>query len=140
LDPVIIDTNVLIAGLRSQLGASFRLLELIGTGEFEIALSVPLILEYEAVAKRMKRDLGLSDRDIDDIIDYLCSVGISQEIYYLWRPYLHDPKDDMILELAVGANAKYIITHNLKDFGGIGNFGVEAITPKLFLKFLEEKL
>ncbi len=136
---IVFDTNVLIAALHSQLGASFRLLQMLGTDEFEFVISVPLVLEYEAVAKRMKKSLGLAIGDIDDIIDYICSVGLPKEIYYLWRPHLTDPKDDMVLELAVNAEAKFIITHNIKDFAGIHSFGIHALTPGQFLKLLKEK-
>ena len=135
---IVIDTNVVISGLRSQLGASYRLLQLIGTGKFEIALSVPLVLEYESVAKRMKADLGLTARDIDDTINYFCSVGTAHDIHYLWRPYLTDPKDDMVLELALNAHAPIIVTFNTSDFVGAESFGIKVMTPKEFLIMVKE--
>jgi putative PIN family toxin of toxin-antitoxin system len=131
---IVLDTNVLIAGLRSAEGASFQLLERVGTGAFEYSLSVPLVLEYESVAKRFARELGLTFDDIDDIIDYLCREGQQREIFYLWRPFLPDPQDDMVLELAVEASAEFIVTHNLKDFRGIEQFGIQAIGPGAFLR------
>ena len=76
-----IDTNVLVAALRSQHGASLRLLMLVGTGQFEINLSVPLVLEYEEVAKRQADEIGLGLQAIDDIIGYLCSVALQHSIY-----------------------------------------------------------
>ena len=133
---VVLDTSVLIAGLRSPRGASYEILRRIGGSEFEISLSVPLVLEYEAVAKRQARELGLSLGEIDDVLDYLCSVGSHRQIFYLWRPVLRDPSDDMVLELAVEAGAEYILTHNLRDFAGAEEFGIEAITPGQFLKRL----
>lgn len=126
---VVLDTNVLISGLRSRRGASHRLLELVGTPEFLLNLSVPLVVEYEDVAKRQARALGLSHQDIDDVLDYLCSVGEHREIYFLWRPVLRDPRDDMVLELAVEAGCDFVVTHNLRDFAGIEKFGVRAISP-----------
>ncbi|GAA5523001.1 putative toxin-antitoxin system toxin component, PIN family [Aliifodinibius salicampi] len=129
---VVIDTNVLISALRSNRGASFKLISLIGTGKFDISLSVPLLLEYEAVSKRKKFD-HLIETDIDDLLNYLCNVADKRDIFFLWRPFLKDPKDDMILELAVEAGCEYIITYNLDDFKGVEQFGVEAITPKQFL-------
>jgi len=128
-----LDTNVFISALRSRNGASFRVLSLIGTGAFQISLSVPLVLEYESVAKQMSRVLGLSDSDIDDVIDYVCRVAKHQDIYYLWRPFLRDPMDDMVLELAVASGSDFIVTHNVRDFAGIEQFGVQAITPQQFL-------
>lgn len=132
------DTNVLVAALRSRNGASFRLLSLIDSSRFELAVSVPLVLEYEAVAKRHPRTTGLSVSDVDAIIDYICSIAIHNKIYYLWRPFLRDPKDDMILELAVVSNSKYIVTHNTADFKGIEKFTLRVAKPREFLREIGE--
>ena len=83
-----LDTNVPIAALRSRRGAAFRLLALVGRGHFEIAVSVPLVLEYEAAAKRHARLAGLTGGEIDDVLDYLVSVADRRPIFVLWRPYL----------------------------------------------------
>lgn len=131
---VVIDTNVLIAGLRSAQGASFRLLELLGGKAFSVNVSVPLVLEYEATAKEQARTLGLTHGEIDEVLDYVCRVANHREIYYLWRPFLRDPKDDLVLELAVESEADYIVTYNLKDFADVGRFDLEAITAKDFLE------
>jgi putative PIN family toxin of toxin-antitoxin system len=131
---IVIDTNVLISALRSRLGASFRLLRLLGKGLFEINISVPLVVEYEMVAKR-KENLGnLTPDDIDDILDYICSVARHCKIHYLWRPILNDPNDDMILELGVSSGCEYIVTFNIKDFKEAKRFGISAIAPKAFLE------
>ena len=132
------DTNVLVSALRSKLGASFRLLSLVGEGEIEIAVSVPLVVEYEAVTKRQSRQLGLSHADIDDIIDYLCLVGRHHEIFFLWRPLLRDPQDDLVLELAVESESDYLVTHNVRDFEGAKQFAVRVLTPGQFLKMLDK--
>ena len=73
-----------------------------------------------------------------DILDYLCMVSEHRRIFFLWRPFLKDPKDDMVLELAVEAEVEYIVTHNLKDFHGVEHFGIKAITPKEFLRKIGE--
>jgi putative PIN family toxin of toxin-antitoxin system len=130
---VVLDTNVLVAALRSSAGASFALFDMVGGNSFEINLSVPLVLEYEAVAKRQARELALSFEDIDDVLDYLCSVATNRVIHYLWRPILRDPKDDLVLELAVESGADFIVTHNVRDFSGAERFGVRIATPKKFL-------
>lgn len=130
---IVLDTNVLIAGLRSSRGASHAVLERIGSGSFELSVSVPLVLEYEAVAKANARTIGLTHAEIDDVIDYICSVSQHRQIYYMWRPFLRDPKDDMVLELAVESEADFIITHNLRDFQNIEQFGIEALSPGSFL-------
>jgi putative PIN family toxin of toxin-antitoxin system len=135
---VVLDTNVLVAALRSRRGASFRLLTLIDTGRYETAVSVPLVLEYEAVAKRLVRPGGLTASDIDAIVDYVCSVASHHKIFYLWRPFLRDPNDDMVLELAVSSNASVIVTHNRRDFAGVDRFGLRVLSPREFLVEIEE--
>ncbi|MBN2303086.1 MAG: putative toxin-antitoxin system toxin component, PIN family [Anaerolineae bacterium] len=134
---IVIDTNVFIAALMSRRGASFRLLELVGTGRFEVSVSVPLVLEYESSAKRLSGSrIALSEQAIDDIIDYICSVAHHHKVYFLWRPLLKDPKDEMVVELAVNAQCPLILTYNTRDFVGIEPFGIEVITPKTFLERL----
>lgn len=131
----VLDTNVVIAGLRSRRGASFRLLSPLGEGsEVQIHLSVPLVLEYEAVAKRQAEELGLSVEDIDDVLDYLCSIAVRHEIFFLWRPVLRDPRDDMVLELAVASGCESIVSYNKRDFEAAGRFGVKVETAREFLE------
>ncbi|MGA7952498.1 MAG: PIN domain-containing protein, partial [Gloeobacterales cyanobacterium] len=115
---IFIDTNVIVVGLRSRRGCSFRLLTLVGAGQFDIHLSVPLVLEYEEVLLRQLPNLSVTGADIQDLIDFHCSVAIHHQIFFLWRPYLLDPKDDMVLELAVKAAYDNVITYNLRDFSG----------------------
>lgn len=135
---IVIDTNVLTAALRSKRGASYRLLMLINGGKFDIHISVPLVLEYEEVAKRLLEDISLTEQDIDDVLDYLCAVARRHQIFYLWRPFLKDPKDDMVLELAVTANCDFIITYNKRDFQGAERFSLRVVTPKEFLEEIGE--
>ena len=135
---VVIDTNVIIAALRSKRGASSKLLSLLGIGLFDIHDSVPLILEYEDVIQRQRTSLGLSNRDVSDFINSLCALAQHHEIYFLWRPFLPDANDELILELAVSAQCDYIVTHNLADFKGIEKFGIKAITPREFLQIIGE--
>ena len=137
---VVLDTNVLIAGLRSPDGASFQLLQQLGGEAVTLCISVPLILEYEAVAKRQSRELGLSFADIDDVLDYVCSIAEPHTIFYLWRPFLSDPRDDLVLELAVEAGVTCIVTHNLRDFAGTEQFGIQVLSPGAFLRRLEAQV
>ena len=129
-----IDKNVWIAAILSKRGASYKLLSMIDSEKFEVNISVPLILEYEDIAKRLVGEISLTTRDIDDILDYICQTANQNKIYYLWRPFLNDPNDDMVLELAVTANCDFIITFNQSDFRGADQFGVEIVTPQDFLR------
>lgn len=129
----VIDTNVLHAGLYSASGASFQILRLIECGRVIPLLSTTLLFEYEEVLKRNQRMLGLSDREVNDVLDGLCVQGESRKIHFLWRPYLSDPKDDHILELAVAAGAADIVTHNVKDFAQASALGVRIVPPAKLL-------
>lgn len=135
---IVIDTNVFVTALRSQLGASYKLLTLIDHDIYTLNVSVPLVLEYEEVAKRMIGEIPLSEKEIDDILDFVIQNSNRWHIFYLWRPQLKDPSDDMVLELAVTANCQYILTYNINDFEGSEKFGIEAITPKAFLEMVGE--
>ncbi len=135
---VLLDTNVLVAGLRSRNGVAFRLLSLVGTGHFQICLTVPVVLEYETVLLDQVEQLYLTAADVGDLLDYFCSVAKRQEVYYLWRPYLKDPKDDLVLEAAVAGSCEAIITYNRRDFAGAENFGVRILTPGQFLRRIGE--
>ena len=135
---VILDTNVLIAGLRSRRGASFALLGLLADGAFEVSVSVPLVLEYEAVARRQARELGLTHADVDAVVDFVCTQAHHRKIFYLWRPFLRDPNDEMVLEVAVEAQCAYIVTFNTRDFAGVEQFGLQTLTPGEFLALLKE--
>ena len=135
----VLDTNVLVAALRSCDGASYRLLSLIGRHpRLRIHLTVPLVVEYEATAKRHAEELGLTVKDVDVVLDYLCSVADLHEVYFLWRPLLRDPRDDMVLQAAVTAGSPRIITFNKRHFAGAEQFGIVLLTPAEFLKELGE--
>ena len=131
---LVIDTNVFVSALRNDTGASFYIFSLMGKNKFETNVSVPLIMEYEEVAHRFLDQTNLTTSDLNDLLDYICSVSNKHTINYLWRPFLKDPKDDFVLELAVKARSQYIITFNKKDFQNISKFGITALTPWEFLK------
>ena len=135
---IVIDTNVLVAAQRSKRGASAKLISLVGTDRFDIHVSVPLVLEYEEVLLRQRAELNLTQEDVADLIDALCALATHQNIYFLWRPYLRDRKDELVLELAVAAQCDYIITYNQKDFGGADKFGIRVIGPREFLQEIGE--
>jgi len=136
---IVIDTNVFVSALRSQYGASHKLLLLLDSGKFQINLSVPLVIEYEDACKRLVgKKTGLKASDIDNILDYVCSVANRRKVHYLWRPFLSDPKDDMILELALSAGCEIIVTYNKGDFIGVEQFGIRVLTAQEFLQEIGE--
>ncbi|MFV1981787.1 MAG: putative toxin-antitoxin system toxin component, PIN family [Rhodothermia bacterium] len=130
---VVLDANVLVSAIRSNRGASFQILSAVDSGSFAISLSVPLVLEYEYAMIRAGMEVRVSNRTVTDIVDHLCRVGRHVEIFYLWRPFLRDPNDDMILEVAVADSCDAIVTHNVRDFAGVDSFGISVWTPRDFL-------
>ena len=136
---VAIDTNVIVSGLQSNMGYAHKLLEAIPSRKFDICISVPLVLEYEAQLKKHLPPDIFTEEDINDFIDYICKIGNKTPIYYLWRPFLRDPFDDHVLELAIASKSQYIITFNAKDFKDTERYGIEIVKPGEFLDILEER-
>jgi putative PIN family toxin of toxin-antitoxin system len=135
---IVLDTNIIIAAQRSQRGASSKLLSLIGTGLFEVNISVALVLEYEATLMRYRLELGLTQDDVGDLVDALCALATPHEIHYSWRPSLRDSGDEFVLDLAVAARCDYLATFNRRHFMGIGRFGIRVVTPAELLRILGE--
>ena len=129
---IVIDTNVLFSALKSHRGASYRIVSLLPSERFSIAISVPLIIEYEDVLKRGKLPF-ISKKDISDFIDFFCYIGDQQDIFFLWRPFLPDPSDDLVLEVAVAGSCDAIITYNKRHFKNVEKFGLRILDPKEFL-------
>jgi predicted nucleic acid-binding protein len=130
---IVIDSNIAVAALRSNRGASFLLMDQVASKEVHFAISTALILVYEDAALRQRAEIQLSDDELEAYIDSIAALGHAYFPFFLWRPFLPDPKDDHVLELAVVSQAKEIVTFNLRDFRGIEKFGIRAITPKDFL-------
>jgi putative PIN family toxin of toxin-antitoxin system len=129
---IVIDTNVLVSALRSRRGASFKLVSVLPSDEFSIAISVPLVLEYEDALKRLESS-AITSQDIGNFVDFLCKIGHHQEIFFLWRPFLPNPSDDHVLEVAVAAGCDAIVTYNKRNFKGIERFGLRVLDPREFL-------
>lgn len=134
LADVVLDTKVLVAGLRSRRGTSARLLELVGRGQVGINVSVPVVLEYEAILKRPGMVPTFSVAAIDELVGGLCTLATHRTLFFLWRPQLSDPADEAILELAVAAGSVPIVTWNLRHFRGAERFGVSVRTPLALLR------
>ena len=97
---IVIDTNVFISALISKRGKSHKLFKMIGSHLFDVCISVPLIFEYEDVAKRSGK-VGIRHEWVDDVLDYICAVGVESEIFYLWRPVLTDPSANSMMKCSL---------------------------------------
>lgn len=135
---IVVDTNVLVAAMRSKHGASYRLLDQLGNDRWRPNVTVAVVLEYEAVLKRDCGDFVFTEQDIDDVVDAICSQAGLHRLYFQWRPVASDPDDDLILEAAIASRSDFIITFNKRDFPDSQRFGIRCLTPKEFLILLEE--
>ncbi len=135
---LILDTSVLIAGLRSSLGASYALLNLVGSGRFTVGLTAALVLEYEAVCLRSLEAIALTSDDVRELLDYFCHVGKLAAIRFRVRPSVADPNDELVLEAAIATGSEWIVTHNIRDMAaGAARYGIEVITPAEAMRRLE---
>jgi putative PIN family toxin of toxin-antitoxin system len=133
----VVDTDVVVAALRSDRGASRQLLLAALNRQFELLLSVPLILEYEAVLTRPQHLMacGLSSAEVSLVLDDLAAVARPVRLAFRWRPRLSDPDDDMVLETAINGGASAIVTFNQRDFAaGIEGFDCAVIPPATALQ------
>ena len=136
---VVLDTDVILAAVLSDRGASRQLLLRVVNGALSAGVSVPLMLEYEAVLKRPQhlRASGLSVDDAEIILDELAASMQPVDMFFLWRPLLRDAEDDMVLETAVNGGADVIVTFNVNDFGDVPRrFGIEVSRPGDLLRRL----
>ena len=135
---IVLDTNVLLAGLRSNRGASYKLLTVLNDSRWQLNISTALIFEYEEILKREKEELNLTLSDIDSVINAICANANRCNIFYLWRPVARDPDDDFLIDLAVECQADFIITYNRKDLQPAEKFGIKVVTPLEFLQQVGE--
>ncbi len=139
---VVLDTNILVAGLSSRLGASHQLLLRCRNDEFRLVVSIPLWLEYEAILKRdeMRKLHGLSAKKVDVFLNNLALFCDPITLHYLWRPQLSDANDEMVLETVLNGQADALVTFNVADFEpAVKRFAVNLIQPRVFLEQLKEK-
>ena len=133
---ITIDTNVLLAGLISQSGASHQILKLVINEKITLALSTQVILEYDDVLKReeLLKLTRLNHEQVEDILDLLTLLALQNNIYYRLRPNLKDEKDNLFIECAFASNSHYLLTSNIKEFKGgeLKGFKFKVLTPKVF--------
>ncbi|MDA8257900.1 MAG: putative toxin-antitoxin system toxin component, PIN family [Betaproteobacteria bacterium] len=134
---MVLDTSVLVAASRSRNGASFQIVSMLPSPEFEIALTIAVYTEWQAVLTRPEHlPPGATPDMALGFLRYLASIAHLQDVHFLWRPFLRDPDDDMVLECAVASGSEFIVTHNVKDFRRVQELNVQAIMPADFLKLL----
>ena len=141
MNKLVLDTNVLIAAARSRDGASFALLAALQQRRYTALVSVPLLLEYEAVLKRPEHLAGRTPGMVDAFLDALCLYAEPVHLDYLWRPQTRDAADEMVLETALNGRADALVTFNVADFAKAARgFGLPVLTPgEFYLQHLHGK-
>ena len=134
---VVLDTTVLVAASRSRNGASYQLVSMLPSRQFEIALTVALYTEWQAVLTRPEHmPPGITAEATLGFLRYLATMAHLQDVHFLWRPFLRDPDDDMVLECAVASGSQFVVTHNTRNFRRAPELKVQAILPADFLRLL----
>jgi putative PIN family toxin of toxin-antitoxin system len=134
---LVLDTDVVVAALRSDRGASRQLVLAALDGRIEMLVSVPLVLEYEAVLTRpqLLKDVAMTIADVGAVLDAILSMAVPVEMRFLWRPQLKDPSDEMVLETAANGSADYLATFNLRHLReAAAVFGIRAAVPGQILR------
>jgi len=129
---VVLDTDVIVAAMRSPGGASAAILRKARQSKVTLLVTVPLAMEYEAVCSEAEHRLaaGLSEREVEIFLDAVVAMAEPVKAHFLWRPQLRDPGDEMVLEAAVNGQADLLITFNVRDFGTVpSRFGIEVMIP-----------
>ena len=135
---LVLDTNIIVAAMRSPGGASAHLLRHVRLGRSNILANVALALEYEAICLMPEHIAasGLTKADVVVFTDAVIAMCEPVETHFLWRPQLRDPADEFVLEAAVNGRADAIVTFNVRDFGPAKTFGVLVSTPAEVLRRL----
>ena len=129
---IVMDTDAIVAAMRSNKGASFALIQAAREKRVTFAASVPLCIEYESVCYRPEHRLAaeLSSAEVGIFLDAVVELVEPTEIFFLWRPQLRDPGDELVLEAAISARASAIVTFNVRDYLPAAHlFELEILTP-----------
>ncbi len=137
INRIVLDTSVVVAGLRTRLGAGNAILRLIANRRLVLLATPPLFLEYEDVLKRPEHRLahGLTPEAIDEFLAELAALVEPVEVHFQWRPQSRDPDDEMVIEAAINGQADALVTYNVSDFvSAVERFEVSVLHPADLLR------
>lgn len=134
---IVLDTSVVVAGLRTRLGAGNAVLQLVSRRRLIALATPPLFLEYEDALKRPEHRLahGLTIEEVDEFLAEFAALIDPVDVHFQWRPQSRDPNDEMVLEAAINGGADVLVTYNTGDFAGAAErFGILVLRPGDLLK------
>jgi putative PIN family toxin of toxin-antitoxin system len=134
---IVLDTSVIVAALRTRLGAANAVMRLIAHGRLAVLATPPLFLEYEEVLLRPEQRLahGLTSEQVEEFLTEFAALIEPVDLHFRWRPQSPDTNDEMVIEAAVNGRADALVTYNVKDFVlPCKRFGVAVLTPADILK------
>jgi putative PIN family toxin of toxin-antitoxin system len=133
---LVLDTNVVVAALRSGAGASAEILRLARLGRIQLVGSMALALEYLEVCERQEHITasGLDQPMARMFIEGVCATMKTYRKHWSYRPVLNDPDDEMVLEAAINGVCDAIVTFNQRDFLEARLFGIEVLLPRDVLR------
>ena len=134
----VMDTNVLVAALRSQRGASFQVLQFWRERKWTLVLSNTVATEYEEVLRREAASLYLPHQDVGKLLDAMCALAERRPLGARPLPITADPDDEAFVHLAVDAQSRYLITHNVRHLKPARDHGIEVMTPAEFCSIVRE--
>lgn len=136
---LVLDTDVVVAAMRSPAGGSAELLRRIRLGHATMLVSVPLALEFEAQCMMAEHRLaaGLNPSGVGVFVDRLISMAEPVPLFFRWRPQLRDPGDELVLEVAINGQADAIVTFNERALRPArANFNIAVLRPGEVLRRL----
>jgi putative PIN family toxin of toxin-antitoxin system len=134
---IVLDASVVVAGLRTRLGAGNAVLRLVAERRMTLLATPPLFLEYEDVLQRPEHRLahGLTLLEIDDFLSELAALIEPVQVHFQWRPQTPDPNDEMVLEAAINGQADAVVTYNVADFAQAWErFEIPVLRPAELLR------
>jgi len=134
---IVLDTSVVVAALRTRLGAGNAVLRLVAERRVKLLATPPLFLEYEDVLKRPEHRLahGLTPLQVDEFLSELAALTEPVEVHFQWRPQTRDPNDEMVLEATINGEADALVSYNVADFAEAAErFEISVLRPAELLK------
>jgi putative PIN family toxin of toxin-antitoxin system len=137
----VLDTDVIVSGLRSSTGASAAILNAADAGSIRLLVTVALALEYEAkcTAYEHRTAAHITVEQAHNFVNAIVQLAEPVNPYFSWRPQLHDPEDEMVLEAAINGGADAIVSFNLRDYGTAPErFGIQLLQPSQAIRRLRQ--